>query len=69
MKDLARSFQKIVDSTFVNIDGILVQRGVNRNGEEGFMWGGVFCKDIEEVRKVRDSAIQIIKTSLVDNKK
>lgn len=66
-QNLAQSFQKIVDSTFVNIDGILVQRGINpKNGEEGLMWGNQWHANEEEVRAAMKYAAKAIQLSIVN---
>lgn len=63
-KNIGKSFAKLIDSTFVNIDGILVQRGINHNGDEGYIWGDRWCGSIEEVRAVKDGAANALKTSI-----
>lgn len=65
-KDIGKSFEKLIDSTFENIDGILVQRGINPvNGDEGYIWGDCWYGSIEEVRTVKGSAVNALKTSIV----
>lgn len=61
------SFKKVVDNTFENIDGILVQKGINkRTGESGFIWGGVFCHTTEDVKQLMKYSAQAIQLSIVN---
>lgn len=63
---MSESFSKLIDSTFVNIDGMMVEKGINANGEHGYLCLGVFCKTIQDVRFTRDYAANAIKVSIVN---
>jgi hypothetical protein len=66
IKNIGKSFAKLIDFTFVNIDGILVQRGINPvNGDEGYIWGNSWYASIDEVRAVKDNATNSIKMSII----
>lgn len=61
------SFKKLIDSTFENIDGILIQKGINKKTfESGYIWGESFYKTIEEVRAAMMYAAKAIQLSIVN---
>ena len=55
MVDFNNSFQGLVDSTFIRINGCLVEKGVL-----GFKWGDQWFSDIEQVKiKIEESCNNI----------
>jgi len=66
-KDIGKSFEKLVDDTFINVDGILVQRAVHPyTGLEGYLWDDHWCASTEEVRAAKEYAANAIKMSIVN---
>lgn len=66
MKDIKKSFQKLVDDTFINIDGILVQKGVNANGNNGYVWHGEWYETPDEIRNAMKGIYTTISLSIVN---
>ena len=65
--DIGSSFEKFVDSTFENIDGILVKKGVCLNtGRRGYMWGEEFFESKEAVRLAMKGIYAQISLSIVN---
>lgn len=68
--DIAKSFEKLVDSTFVKIGGVLVQIGININtGEDVFIWGNEWYRSESEVRKAMADACSVIDKSMIKQNK
>jgi hypothetical protein len=65
-KGIAEHFKEIVDSTFVRVDGILVERGVDKNGVQGFYWAGQFYEKIEDVKQEMNGLSSLINLSIIN---
>lgn len=66
-RDLAKGFEKFVDSTFEKIDGALVKKGVCLDtGKEGYIWGDEFYETIEAVRNAMKGIYAQISLSIVN---
>lgn len=64
-KNLSESFAKLVDSTFENIDGILVVKSVNPDtGEEGYIWGDKWYSSVEEVKVAKKEVTHALNESI-----
>jgi hypothetical protein len=65
--DLSKQWSKFIDSTFENINGICVQKGINSlTGEEGYKWGDNWYSTIEEVKDEMNGFCSIINMSIVN---
>lgn len=65
--DLSKAFAKIIDSTYVRIDGFLVERGIDPStGGEILKWEGHCYKNVDEVRSALNGVYNLISLSIVN---
>jgi hypothetical protein len=65
-KGVAEYFKEVIDSTYVRVDGILVERGVSKNGEQGFYWAGQFYENIDDVKQEMNGLSSVINLSIIN---
>jgi hypothetical protein len=66
--DIAKSFEKLVDSTFMKIDGCLVKRGINEHtGQEGLIWLDEWFENEADVRNAMKGIYGQISLSIMNS--
>lgn len=65
--NIGKSFEKLVDSTFIKIDGCLVKRGINEHtGQEGLIWLDEWFENEADVRNAMKGIYSRISLSIVN---
>ncbi len=67
-ENINQSFEKIMNNSFIRIDGYLVEKGVDpETGKPGLRWGKSWYKDEESVKKAVDETCKLLTISIVRN--
>jgi hypothetical protein len=66
MNKITESLEKVTNSTFINIDGYLVEKGIDpETGKEALKWGCHYYKDETAVKKAVEEACRYLSISIV----
>jgi hypothetical protein len=65
-EDWAKAFDQLKNDTYHNINGILVEKGINHQGVEGFKWAGQFYESIDDLKQEMNGLSSLINLSIIN---